>query len=217
MEQDAIYYLLKKVHEFYPVGMTTLAEYPGEKKIMEIIEKKINAMIAEEDTLGSALREAIKLSTGDYQLFDLSSRQFPCYLIGIFYEEDTSGDLSRRTFLLFTISLLCNCYTYFIHDYYRVFGQITFSQRRKMYPIDSVSLVSHASFEKIKPIVESVSMKIENILPTYKYVSHLQLFGSKVTGAAPYGKSIDDNPTQSYSIYHFLFDSYFEENPHVAP
>jgi hypothetical protein len=216
-EPEIIYNLLEKIHEFYPVGMKSLIGYPGENRINEIIEKKINSMITGEQTMISTLLESIKLSAGDYEIMDYSSGQFPSYSIGVFYEEDNSGDLNRRTLLMFTISLLCNYYTYYIHDYFRVSGQTAISQRRKVYPIDSVSLENHLSFVYMKPIIERISTDIQRVFPDYRYVNHFQLFNNYITGAVPFGKTVEDSTTSSHSIYHFLFDSFFSEKPFVMP
>ncbi|QJB34886.1 hypothetical protein HF324_27580 [Chitinophaga oryzae] len=216
-EQETIYNLLKKIHEFYPVGMKSFVGYPGANTIAEIIEKKINTMIAGERTAISALLDSIRISAGDYEIVDYSAGQFPCYSIGVFIEEDTSGDLNRRTLIMFTISLLCNYYTYYIHDFFRVSGQTTISQRRKVYPIDSVSLENHLSFGNMKTLIDKISRATQQFFPEYMYVNHYQLFSNYVTGAVPFGKTEDGNVTSSHSIYHFLFDSFFSENLIVMP
>jgi hypothetical protein len=217
MEPTPIYNLLEKVHEFYPVGMKMLSGYPGEKRIMDIIEKKITAIINEEQNPGSALFNSFKSSAADYLSFDYSSRQFPSYTMGFRYEEEISGDLNRITQIVFTISLLCDYYTYFIHDFYRISGQTSLSQRRNVYPIDSVSVESHISFEKIEPIIKRVILDIEKYFPQHTYVNHLQLFSSKVDEAVPYGQTASYTPSSPYSIYHFLFDGSFAEKPFVRP
>lgn len=174
-------------------------------------------MINEEQTAGSALFNSLKSSAADYEVLDYSSRQFPCYTMSILYEEEISGDMNRRTEVVFTISLLCDYYTYFVHDFYRISSQTALSQRRKIYPINSVSLGNHLSFDKIKPIIESVTVDIKKCFPQHNYINHLQLFNSKVAEAVPYGQVADYTPTQPYSMYHFLFDGYFAENPFIMP
>ncbi|SKA30551.1 hypothetical protein SAMN04488128_103311 [Chitinophaga eiseniae] len=174
-------------------------------------------MIAGEQTAGSTLLDSIRVSAGDYEVVDLSSRQFPCYSMGSLYEEDNSGDLNRRTLVMFTIPLLCNCYTYYIHDFYRVLSQTAIAQCRKVYPIDSVSLENHVVFGNMKPVIERIALEIEKFFPEHRYVNHIQLFNNGVAGAVPYSKTVDDIHTHPYSIYHFLFDGFFAENPFVMP
>ena len=215
MEPQPIYQLLEKVHEFYPVGMKTLHGYPGQQRIMDIIEKKINAIINEEQTAGSVLVNALRESAAGYEVFDYNYRQFPSYTMSVLYEEVNCGDMNRRTEIVFTISLLCDYYTYFVHDYYRIAAQTVFSERRKVYQLNAVSLDSHLSFEKIKPIIEKVAMDIKKYFPQHRYVSHVPLFYSNIDEAVPYGQIADYTPTHPYVIYHFLFDGTFAEESFV--
>ncbi|SEA12083.1 hypothetical protein SAMN05660909_00829 [Chitinophaga terrae (ex Kim and Jung 2007)] len=215
MEPAFIYRLLEKIHEFYPVGMQRLTGYPGEKRMMEIIEKKINALINEEQTEWTALFHSLKKLAANYQVIDNSARQFPSYTMSVLYEEAGSGELNRRTEIVFTISLLCEYYTCFIHDFYRIDSQILFSQRRKIYSTNVVSLENHLSFEKAKPIIERADAEIRKFFPGHTYVNHASLFYNKINGAVPFG-AIEDMPAQPYSIYHFLFDGYFAKEPNIT-
>lgn len=209
--------LLESVHKFYPVGMKALEGYPGEKVIKDIVERKVNALINEEQTPWSALLSSTLPLTMNFEVLDFSANQFPSYVGSVIFENINEADFNRRTSLVFSISLLTDHYTYFIHDHYRINSQTEFKGRRKVYQINSAALTSHLSFEKIKSLIGDIEKKISEFFPGYRYINHEQLFNSEVTGAVPYGHLKDYTTPYQFKIYHFLFDGQFSEELNVTP
>src|SRR5215831_3568786 len=110
--------LLNRVHQYYPIGMPHIHKwYPGIKMLKQINADAVDKAMKEIRTPWDDLVGEVKpfIDPNKYHFIG-PTPQFPSYFIEMELEKSTDTELEKARYLIFTISLLCDYYTYFIKD-----------------------------------------------------------------------------------------------------
>ncbi len=206
MKIELIKELLERVYNYYPIGIPSFRSiYEGDQKIREIIGKKINQILAKEETAWTSFVQKLE-KTYSPGFFDIGYHQFPSYIAAI-ETNKSENDLFRFTQrAVLNISLLCPHYTVYFEDYY------TFNYNKtSILPPNLRTFFSEKSKEidKEKADIASIKKTIELFFPDHSFVDHKVLFDYKLTSGLPYSFLHEEYlDFKSYPLYSFLFDSH---------
>jgi hypothetical protein len=191
METKIVTELLKKVHEFYPIGLPHLNNiYPGYKELLSITEKKINNLIEKKaDSWDNMVISLAKETTTEIR--DESFLQFPNRSLRLEFSDQIYSDLIIRKNIHLYVSLLLNRYTYFVKQEFIVNGKHV------------LSLVSTQQEENNTELLKLVGNKMKDYYNDYSYVSHKVLLSYNIQGGTPHGEIHGSDA--NYPIFSFLF------------
>lgn len=203
--------LLKKVHEYYPVGMPDLSNsYSGRLAFNEIIRQQYDGQRPKEETesWSKTLDELKKLPQD--RLYDLSMYQFPNYAVKLTLEKSKDQEVYTERTLHLAISLLTHHFTTF----YSYSIEIE-SLRRKFSRKDSLQL-GHIVFygkETANSEQKDLLTKANNIVttnfPDHYFVAHDLLMKREIEGVMPYDEELEyyQLRMKAHSFYELLFDN----------
>jgi hypothetical protein len=199
--------LLKSVHNFFPVGVSSIMEdYDGYEKYSSILNKKINDVINGTTEKWNLLKVEIA-NLNQEKLIDLGYNQFPSFIAKIEIPTKGSSEDIISTEIIVNISLLCNFYTIFARKFYQVGDDLISNGKSRISVLYGLGTneIGNQIFD-----CDRIKESIESIFDGYTFVAHKILFDLQVEGAIPYTESLDI-AKPSYSVYHLLFDSLFVE------
>jgi hypothetical protein len=200
--------LLQSVHSYYPIGMPAVfAEYPGYKKLEEIVEKKIDEVSNNIKTPWYFLIEDIKTKFVKYSLFDEGFHQFPSYYAKIEIERSKDGGKEFSRTVIINISLLTDYYTIYFEDFfkYSLYKDNKFGISRP--PTMKIVYCKSCLEKYFLDFIDSLKSVIKQHFPKKEFIDHSILFDHEVDGGTVYGKMLEYVPGKNYSIYEYLFFS----------
>lgn len=195
--------LLKNIYSYYPIGMNSfINKYEGQKQLRKIIENKINALIAKQNSPWTNLVYDIEKHYPG-KVFDMAYLQFPSYQAVINFNSIDNDEYNSTHNLIVVISLLCSYYTIFFESDYR-FKAFNSSPELTNYKIFSLNS------DKKNSSIDLVAIKseIEKNFDAHSFISHKILFDYKINGGIPYSKTEENLTFSSFPIYSYLFDSH---------
>lgn len=209
MIQPVIIELLKNTQKYYPIGMPFLyEEYDGYKMFKEKLEKKVNQILAKENTSWVRLVENVRQKFSLKPIFDYSYLQFPSYIMNLELKKNDSKEIEYTKSLVLNISLLVNYYTLFFEDIVKVKKGIDEKglQNSPYFRIVYFNKCIDKDCFEIAYIIKKIS---EEVFEEYKFIQHDLLLNNKVQGGNIYG-DMRNEEFKEYSLYEYLFsnDSY---------
>ncbi|GAA0194621.1 hypothetical protein GCM10009122_58220 [Fulvivirga kasyanovii] len=202
MELKAKLDLLQEVHKYYPIGCPHFNnEYSGYKRLLDIVENKINNLLnhIEDDVWASLINELE--SNNKFRVYNDSYLQFPNLAARIELSK-TEAEVSITQTLRITLSLLTNCYTAFIEE------KATFSRFNNEANVAPVKLLWYGQksmSDNESKWLEEVKAKIKDHYPHYTFIKHDLLLNTSIYGGLPHGEDPEDLKPY-YSLYSYLFD-----------
>lgn len=192
--------LLKKVHQYYPIGLPHLFHYEGYNELKKLIAKKIDHLINKDRIEPwTSLVDDLLESSKPFGLTDHSYVQLPSYVLSIDISDDTRNQLKNVSSLVLTVSLLDTCFTVYFENI------ISFEKASgKFLPVAKIISAKQNDSEIYKNLFGTVTDKVANHFPAYRFIDHTILFNSRVLGGIPYGQSVEDFQS-SYAIFDYLF------------
>jgi hypothetical protein len=203
--------LLKSVYHYYPVGYPYLLKgYPGYLEMTQIVETKINQdcndPASDPNLLCSEIRSLFPNNSVENRVYE----NFPNYVYLLKLSEIDNSEVVHTTYLNVTISLLCDFYTIFFIDEFRVKG---------ISPVDDTfisyhSIVSYSNSQKrIDPnLILQVTASIKKYFPDKSFISHsLIMRAPQVSGVTLFAKNPDLSATIPLTFYNLLFSNLVEE------
>lgn len=208
--------LLKKIHEYYPIGIPMLREeYPGYAELRSKIEMKIQHLLDEDITPLSKLINELKANIS-FEIEDFSHHQFPSYYFAINLKTSNTENVSCKKSLLVFISLLTNHYTFFFEDHYDFY----YKNKNLEY---SKSLFTKVFYYSSFPLNENLNFLekiLHKIIPRffeqYDFINHDLLFETKVIGGMTLVNPERYDPWKEYSCFEYLFSNIFCDLPNIS-
>ncbi|MEJ1241645.1 hypothetical protein WBG78_26090 [Chryseolinea sp. T2] len=206
---DIILQLSKKVYEYYPIGLPSLNEqHPGYESLRLIIEKKINSLIAKQETEWTRLASRVQAQTG-YTVYDQAYEQFPNIVLRIDLGEESMRRFTVRRNVYLVVSLLTDHFTIYCDEEVLLRQG---SEHRIVARVLSKRYAPQESFNLIKDLESTMG----DMFPGHQHVSHDLLFGVKMNGGVPHGED-QESMRRSFPLYNFLFGRFpFFEMAEIA-
>jgi hypothetical protein len=198
--------LLQCIHAYYPIGIPSLlGEYPGYKRLEEIVAKKINEVSDNIKTPWSALIEDIKMKFGKDNLLDQAFYQFPGYCATIELEKSKEVGKEFARSIVLNISLLTDHYTIFFEDSfkYSMYNDNKYGVSRP--PTVKIIYCKSCLEKYYLDFIGSLKSLISLHLPKHEFIDHALLFDHEIAGGIPYGEAFDSVSNGNNSIYEYLF------------
>ncbi|WP_285010492.1 hypothetical protein [Pedobacter faecalis] len=114
---------------------------------------------------------------------------------------DTKSERNERTVMLtFNISLLTNCYTFFVEEHIKYRDIVHYGHPARTVAVSRLSQTNREALD----VIEKLDNIILSCFPDYIFVDHYLLFNTQVSGV-PYSED-GCGPDTKFPLYRFLFD-----------
>lgn len=208
-----LFELLETIHKYYPVGMPQMfSVYPGYKAMQRITEEKISLVQKNKDYEWTSLVKELEAQFSRYKILNLSYFQFPSYSVKIEIESRDIGDCAMVSYVVLNMSLLCNYYTVFGEDIYKLENYK--SNNSSGEPIIFRTVYNKQTDKKlVLESIELIKTAFENRFKHYKFAEHNILFDYSVLGTGAFGDMEIDPLKDCPSIFRLLFENDISQKP----
>jgi hypothetical protein len=202
-KQSSIFELLRAIHDFYPIGLSSLGtSWPGYKKLIASIKKKNNALEKNKAFEWQKFISQLNSIENIVRIDDMSFGPFPSYMAYLHLPIFKSGIFEIQSYINIEISILTKHFTaYFCTDYNLANGQKKWATlvQNSLHPFNN-------NVRLIENISEALT-QIPLIFKDYNYASATQLFSVKLE--TKFSPSYDTELAfhDYYSLYDYLFST----------
>ncbi|MGB3467660.1 MAG: hypothetical protein WBA74_20400 [Cyclobacteriaceae bacterium] len=197
--------LLNVIHEYYPIGLTSIRyAYPGKKKIdsiHKISQQDRNSNDSEHKW--SLLFERIRALEGAaYNAHNYANNSISFSIIIPLKTEKDGVLIEEKKSVQVHLSLLANYYTIFLKSevLFKHYNEYSNYKLRT----NIIYGKQNASVNENK-LIEKISQSISQLYPSYEFVDHYLLLKNKIKGGIPIGE-YEEEIQDEYPIFNYLFD-----------
>lgn len=198
-------HLLKRVHEYYPIGLPEANEdYAGHHILKEKLESKINGIInnaipADFINLKKGIEDAFQNT--ELRVLDEYHTQFPSYALSIELFKEKYNTITVTDSIKVNTSLLTNHFTLFYDQ--TILSSCYSAVVNQQLPVFSTIISSHNNLDKGRHYYDILINLITKHLPSYIYADCQKLFTCLIRGGTPFG--MDNLTDKNYPIFAYLF------------
>ena len=174
-----------------------------------IMNEKLKSLVQHVQNDWAATIEDIK-ENFNFNILDVAYMPFPAYKVQIEVEDHKLKDgVTKKRYLIATVSLLCNYYTVYFLDRYSI---TDIDNSPDSLPVNfsvSFSKVVNPYFKEAAELFSTLSKIVEKHFPNYHFLPHGMLMTQIVDGKCELPTVPGDGP---HPVFLYLFDADIPKN-----
>ncbi|RFM29106.1 hypothetical protein DXN05_10150 [Deminuibacter soli] len=171
----------------------------------DIVTEKIDVTLADDNSAVNRFLKTLQTAFGDELVNDRSFHQFPNYSATVKLSSKHQEGLELSTSIVVDISLLCEYFTIYIEDEYRLSYQPA-NGTEKYKTMYSVERFDTGFAEDEKLAIDKVNAAVAAIWPEKQMINYFALKTTMVEGGKPF--KMEWSTETKHSLYEFMFSGF---------